>query len=154
MIHSTPPPPHDYPYYWVILDPKSKEDKVKDTNLKNSPKFNFFKQTSHATYILKLLDNMCKYEMDPASIVEDTELTRFCPQTDRRTRWNQYTPFQLHWSGGYNKVAANERRHCTCNVVSQWLRPCSAIERKWCYDVFLFCISHSQTKIFKIYHIK
>ena len=20
----TPPPPHDYPHYWVILDPKSK----------------------------------------------------------------------------------------------------------------------------------
>ena len=34
-----PPPPHDYPYHWVILDPKSKEDKVKVTNLKNSPKF-------------------------------------------------------------------------------------------------------------------
>ena len=28
---------------------------------------------------------MCKYEMDPMSIVEDTERTRFCPQTDRRT---------------------------------------------------------------------
>ena len=25
----TPPPPHDYPFHWVILDPKSKEDKVK-----------------------------------------------------------------------------------------------------------------------------
>ena len=33
------PPPHDHPYHWVILDPKSKEDKVKPTNLKNSPKF-------------------------------------------------------------------------------------------------------------------
>ena len=29
------PLPHDYPYYWVILDPKSKEDKVKVTNSKN-----------------------------------------------------------------------------------------------------------------------
>ena len=28
---------------------------------------------------------MCKYEMDPMSIVEDTERTQFCPQTDRRT---------------------------------------------------------------------
>ena len=37
------PPPHDYPYYSVILDPKSKQDKVKVTNLKNSPKFQFFK---------------------------------------------------------------------------------------------------------------
>ena len=36
-----------------------------------------------------LLDKMCKYEMDPASILEDTERTRFGPQmdgqTDRRT---------------------------------------------------------------------
>ena len=38
-----PPPPHDYPYYWVTLDPKSKEDKVKVTTLKNSPKFQFLK---------------------------------------------------------------------------------------------------------------
>ena len=37
-----PQPPHDYPYHWVILDPKSKEDKVKVTNLKNSPKFQIF----------------------------------------------------------------------------------------------------------------
>ena len=37
-----PPPPNDYPYHWVILDPKSKEDKVKVTNLKNSPKFQIF----------------------------------------------------------------------------------------------------------------
>ena len=39
---TSPPPPHGYPYHWVILDPKSKEDKVKVTNLKNSPKFQFF----------------------------------------------------------------------------------------------------------------
>ena len=37
-----PLPPHDYPYHWVILDPKSKEDKVKVTNLKNSSKFQMF----------------------------------------------------------------------------------------------------------------
>ena len=35
-------PPHDYPYHWVILDPKSKDDKVKVTNFKNSPKFQIF----------------------------------------------------------------------------------------------------------------
>ena len=28
---------------------------------------------------------MCKYEMDPASIVEDTERTQFCSQIDGRT---------------------------------------------------------------------
>ena len=55
---------------------------------------------------------MCKYEIDLASIVEDTERTRFCLQTDRR--WDgqtdrqtdgqgetRFTPLQLHWSGGY-----------------------------------------------------
>ena len=108
-----PPPPHDYPYYWVILDPKSKEDKVKVTNFKEFAKisnFWFWKQTLHATHLL--LDKMCKYEMDLMSIVEDTERTWFCPQTDRQTdgrtvrqtRWNQYTPFQLRWSWGYNHV--------------------------------------------------
>ena len=48
---------------------------------------------------------MCKYEMDPMSIVEDTERTRFCPHTDRRTDGQSNTsipPFQLRWSGGYN----------------------------------------------------
>ena len=29
---------HDYPYYWFILDPKSKHDEVKVTNLKTLPK--------------------------------------------------------------------------------------------------------------------
>ena len=93
-----PPPPHDHPYHWVILDPKSKEDKVKVTNLKNS-NFWILKWALHTTHLLKLLDKMCKYEMDPMSILEDTERTRFCPQTDRRTdgrtdrrtRWYQYT---------------------------------------------------------------
>ena len=94
-----PPPPNDYPYHWVILEHKSKEDKVKVTNLKNSPKFQ--KRALHATHLLKLLDKMCKYEMDPMSIVEDTERTRFCPQTDRRTRWYQYTPLSTSLKRGY-----------------------------------------------------
>ena len=34
---------------------------------------------------MKLLDNMRKYEMNPASIMEDTEQARFRPQTDGRT---------------------------------------------------------------------
>ena len=52
---------------------------------------------------------MCKYEMDPMSILEDTERTRFCPQTDRRTDGQGDTsipPYQLRWrGGGYNKTA-------------------------------------------------
>ena len=81
-----PLPPHDYPYHRVILDPKSKDDQVKVTNLKNSPKFQILKQPLHTTHLLKLLDKMmCKYDMDPMSIVADTEWTRFCPQMDRWT---------------------------------------------------------------------
>ena len=101
------PPPHDYPYYWFILDTKSKEDKVKVTNLKNLPKFQiltiFF---LHAAHLPKLLNKMRKNEMDPVSIAEDTERTRFCPQTVRQTDGQCDTsipPFQLCWSGGYNK---------------------------------------------------
>ena len=37
-----PPPPHDYPYHWVILDPKLKEDKVKVTNLQKFAKISNF----------------------------------------------------------------------------------------------------------------
>ena len=33
---------------------------------------------------LTLVDKVCKYEMDLVSILEDTERTRFCTQTDRR----------------------------------------------------------------------
>ena len=98
-----PPPPHDYPYHWVILDPKSKEDKVKVTNSKIS-NFWILKRALHATHLLNLLDKMCKYNMDPMSIVEDTERTRFCPHTDRQTNGQGETsipPFQLRWSGGY-----------------------------------------------------
>ena len=45
---------------------------------------------------------MCKYEMDLASIVEDTERTEFCPQTDGQTDGRRETniSFQLRWSGG------------------------------------------------------
>ena len=45
---------------------------------------------------------MCKYEMDPTSIVEDTERTRFCPQTDKVKP--VYPPFQfVEGGGGYNE---------------------------------------------------
>ena len=61
------------------------------------------KRALHATHLLKLLDKMCKYEMDPMSIVEDTERTRFCPQTDRWTDGQGDTsipPFNFVEAGG------------------------------------------------------
>ena len=73
--------------------------------------FWILKQTLHATHLLnppKLLDKMCKYEMDLTSIVEDTKRTRFCPQTDRRTDGQGETsipPFNfVSKQGGYNKL--------------------------------------------------
>ena len=47
--------------------------------------FQILKQNFYVAHLLKLLDKMCKYEMDPKGIVEDTERTRFCPLTDGRT---------------------------------------------------------------------
>ena len=54
------------------------------------------------TNLLKLLDKMCKCEMDPTSIVEDTEWTRFCPQMDKRTDDVKpvYPPFDFVEAGG------------------------------------------------------
>ena len=45
---------------------------------------------------------MCKYEMDPVSIVEDTERTPFCPQMDGQTDDVKpvYPPFNFVEVGG------------------------------------------------------
>ena len=69
---------HTIESYWI----QSQSYKFKEF----SKIINFWnlKQTLHVTHFLKMLDKMCKYEMDPTSIVEDTERTRFCPQVDRR----------------------------------------------------------------------
>ena len=42
--------------------------------VKNS-NFGNFHKTQHVTHLLKLADKICKYEMDPSYIVEDTERT-------------------------------------------------------------------------------
>ena len=74
--------------------------------------FWILKLALHATHLLKLLDKMCKYEMDPMSIVEDTERTRFCPQTDRRTDGQTdkvipvYPPFNFVEAGGIIRTPA------------------------------------------------
>ena len=79
----------------IIKRRQSQSDKFKE--FAKISIFWILKQLLHVTHLLKLLDKMCTYEMDPMSIVEDTERTRFCPQTDRRT---SIPPFQLRWSGG------------------------------------------------------
>ena len=55
----------------------SYQDKVKVTNSKNLPniqiqEFHNNLYTGHGAHLLKLLDKICKYEMDLAYIMEDT----------------------------------------------------------------------------------
>ena len=66
---------HTIKSYWI---PSQKKTKLKLQILR-------IRQNLLGTHLLELLDKMCKYETDPMSIVEDTERTRFCPQTDGRT---------------------------------------------------------------------
>ena len=66
---------------------------------KNS-NFPILQETLHVTHLLKLLDKMYEYEMDPTRTVGATERTRDAGWmdgqkdgwTDGRTEWNQYTP--------------------------------------------------------------
>ena len=75
-------------------DPKSKQDKVKVRNFKKLPKilnFDILQETLHATHLLKLLDKMYKYEMDPTRTVGVTERTnRFHKYSvTHLTQWRQ-----------------------------------------------------------------
>ena len=66
---------------------------------KNS-NFKTLQATSHATHLLKLLDKMCKYELDPARIVSATQRTRDAGRTDGRSETN--IPPTTSLCGGYN----------------------------------------------------
>ena len=67
-------------------------------NWKNCQKFKFwnFAQIFICDTRLRSLDKMYTYEMDPASVVEDTERTRFHPQTDGRTDRSKGLSGQMH----------------------------------------------------------
>ena len=96
---------HTIKSYWIPTQKKTKS-KLQIWRIRQNFKFLILKQTLHATHLLKLLDKMCKYEMDPMSIVEDTEWTRFCPQTDRHTDGQGETsipPFNFVEVGGIKR---------------------------------------------------
>ena len=108
-----PAPPHDYPYHWVILDPKSKEDKVKVTNLKKSQKFHISEfwnrhYTWHTFFsCLIRCANMKWIRWVLLKIQSGHDFVHRWTdgQTDGRTDGQGDTsipPFQLRWSGGYN----------------------------------------------------
>ena len=111
-----PRPPHDFAYYWVILDPKSEEEKVKVTNLKNSPKFQFFKfwnkhYTPHAFWscLIRCSNMKCIWwVLLKIQSGHDSVHRRTDGQTDGRTDGQTdkvkpvYTPFNFkdltgHW---------------------------------------------------------
>ena len=94
---------HTIESYWIPSQKKTKSTLHMFKEFAKISNFSILKQSLHATHLQTLLDKMCKYEMDPTSIVEDTEQTRFCPQ--RRTRWNQYTPLSTSLKQGYNKLS-------------------------------------------------
>ena len=61
--------------------------------------FGICKITPYITHLLNLVDKMCKYEINLASIVEDTEQKLFCPQIDGQTHGRESSiipppPFQ------------------------------------------------------------
>ena len=57
----------DYPYYWFISSQNKTKSKLQiQTIRQNFEVFNFEKNNLRATHLLKLLDKMCKYEMNPA----------------------------------------------------------------------------------------
>ena len=90
-----PPPPHDHPHYWFILDLKSKQDKVKIINLKYLLKILILQFCKNQTTFWSCLIRCINMK---ASIVEDTEWTQFHPQMDGQTdrqadrRTDEYTP--------------------------------------------------------------
>ena len=99
-----PPPPHDHQYHGVILDPKSKEDKVKVTNLKNSPKFQIFEfwhkhYTRHTFWsCLIRCANIKRIQWVLLKIQSGHDSVH--RRTDGQGETNT-PPFQLCWSGGY-----------------------------------------------------
>ena len=100
-----PPPPHDYPYHWVILDPKSKEDKVKVTNLKKSPQFfelwngHYTRHTFWSCLIRCANMNWIRWVFTKIQSGHDSVHRRTDGQGD-----TSIPPFQLRWSEGYKKI--------------------------------------------------
>ena len=92
--------PYDYPYYWFILNPKSWQDKVKVTNLDNLLKLIFQCKKNTFWSCLMTCVNLKWRVLLKIESRHDPVHKRADGQADRWTRRNQYTPFQLCWSGG------------------------------------------------------
>ena len=124
-------PPHYYPYHWVILDPKSKDDKVKVTNFKNSPKFQIFEfwnghYTRHTFWsCLIRCENMkwIRWVLLKIQSGHDSVHRRTDGQGD-----TSIPPYQLRWSGGYNDCRTLQSDVCytVMDVTQLWTLHCNA----------------------------
>ena len=84
---------------------KTRQNKSKLQILKDYQNFKILQETLHVTHLLKLLNKMYKYEMDPTRTLGATErLGMWDGRTDRRTDWVKpiYLPTTL-LCGGYKK---------------------------------------------------
>ena len=74
--------------------------------------------------------------MGPTSIVGDTEGTRFCPQTDRRTDRHQYTPLSTLKQGGIKTGSIHIYERCLKNKIIPKVRIqfCAYMWNKLCHD--------------------
>ena len=125
------PPPHDYTYYWVILDLKSKENKVKVTNLKNLPKF----QICHFSNKLYTRHTFWNCLLRCANIKWIWRvLLKIQSRHNSIHRWTDWqgetsiSSFQIRWSGRYDDDPAG----CPWQVLP------------WIYNVYtVSCMQHS-----------
>ena len=84
-----PPPPHDYPHYWI---PSQKNNRSRTENVTEQTRFsksrsNYLEdigqgqRSSHATHLLMLVIICTKYGKNPSRTVDATERTRFSKST-------------------------------------------------------------------------
>ena len=115
-----PPLPHDYPYYWVILDRKSKQDKV--TKLKNLPKVQILefwnkRYMRHTLWSCLIRCVNIKWIRQVLLKIQSGH-----DSVHRRTKWNQYTPLQLRWARGIMMTQSMHKHHLAwkANTRSHW----------------------------------
>ena len=109
---------------------------------KNCQKFKFW-NLAKKMYTWHTFWKMYKYETDPVSLVKlqsghESIHRRTDRWTDKRTRWNYTTPFQLRWSGGitiHNSFTPYLKALCTMTPLSY----------KCTKQMHLFCINQHKT---------
>ena len=80
-----PPPPHDYPHYWI---PSQKNNRSRTEDVTEQTRFSKSRsndledigqgqRSSHATHLLMLVIICTKYGKNPSRTVDATERTRF-----------------------------------------------------------------------------